>query len=75
MAHRMSFASPRVRSTSIESQEFQEVARRYDVQSVPKVVINDRLAFVGALPEAHFIDALVEGGRSEEGESTSIDEN
>ena len=48
-----------VTSTAVEAREFSEMAGRYDVYSVPKIVINDTYAFVGGLPEADFIDAVL----------------
>jgi hypothetical protein len=52
-------ASPMVTSTAVEAREFSEMAGRYDVYSVPKIVINDIYAFVGGLPEGDFIDAVL----------------
>jgi thioredoxin-related protein len=39
----------------IEAMEFPDLARRYAVRGVPKIVINDRSEFVGALPEADYL--------------------
>ena len=39
----------------IEAQEFPDLARRYAVRGVPKIVINDEVEFVGALPESQFL--------------------
>ena len=50
--------SPRVTADIVEATEFPELARRYNVYAVPKIVINDTHEFVGALPEPHFIMAL-----------------
>jgi predicted DsbA family dithiol-disulfide isomerase len=58
-AHRLALASPRVRSISIEAQEYPSVAAAYAVSSVPKIVVNDRVAFLGALPEVAFVDAIL----------------
>jgi len=52
-------ASDRVRSTVIEATEFPELSRAYQVMGVPKVVINDRVQFEGALPEAQFLSAVL----------------
>jgi len=59
LAQHMAVASDRVRSTAIEATEFPELARAYRVMAVPKVVINDRVQFEGALPESQFLDAVV----------------
>lgn len=59
LAQHMAVASDHVRSTAIEATEFPELSRAYGVMAVPKVVINDRVQFEGALPEAQFLDAVV----------------
>ena len=59
LAQHMAVASDRVRATAIEATEFPELARAYRVMAVPKVVINDRVQFEGALPEAQFVEAVV----------------
>jgi predicted DsbA family dithiol-disulfide isomerase len=56
----MSVASDRVRSTVIEATEFPELSRAYQVMGVPKVVINDRVQFEGALPEHDFLSAVLQ---------------
>src|SRR5262247_268566 len=55
----MAVASERVTATAIEATEFPELARSYRVMAVPKIVINDRVEFEGALPEPHFLDAVL----------------
>jgi predicted DsbA family dithiol-disulfide isomerase len=56
----MAVASERVRATAIEATEFPELSRAYQVMGVPKVVINDRVQFEGALPEKDFLDAVLQ---------------
>jgi hypothetical protein len=57
----MALVSPRVRSTSIESREFPELAGHYEVYAVPKIVVNDTFEFTGGLPEPQFVDAILSG--------------
>ena len=38
----------------IEASEFPHLANRYGVYAVPKVVMNERVNFEGALPEKAF---------------------
>ena len=59
LAQHMAIASERVRAEAIEATEFPELSRRYRVMAVPKVVINDRVEFEGALPEAQFLEAVL----------------
>ncbi len=79
----MAIESPRVRADIVEATEFPDLARRFNVYAVPKVVINETHEFVGALPEPHFVAAvaraLVGSGdagpaeATEEGETTPLD--
>ncbi len=39
--------------------EFPHVAQKYTVMGVPKVIINDKIEFVGALPEEHFLEHIL----------------
>ena len=60
LAQHMSVASDRMRSTIIEATEFPELSRTYQVIGVPKVVINDRVQFEGAVPERDFLGAVLQ---------------
>jgi predicted DsbA family dithiol-disulfide isomerase len=55
----MAIASDKVRAVAIEATEFPELSRAYQVMAVPKIVMNDRVQFEGALPEAQFLEAVV----------------
>jgi len=71
----MALASPRVRSTAVEAQEFPELARRYEVSAVPKIVLNERVEFLGAVPEPMFLEAVLAAVSEGDGaEATEIDE-
>jgi predicted DsbA family dithiol-disulfide isomerase len=54
----MAIESDKVRAEVIEATEFPHLAHRYRVMAVPKVVINDRVEFEGALPEPMFLEEL-----------------
>jgi predicted DsbA family dithiol-disulfide isomerase len=56
----MAIASDRVTATAIEATEFPDMAQAYQVSGVPKIVINDRVEFMGALPESQFLDAVLQ---------------
>jgi alkyl hydroperoxide reductase subunit AhpF len=60
LAQHMAVASEKVRATAIEANEFPELSRAYRVMAVPKIVINDRVEFEGALPEPQFLAAVLE---------------
>lgn len=73
----MALASDRIRSTSIEAREFPELSGHYEVSSVPKIVVNETLDFVGGYPEPQFVDLVLSsviGGETakQEGESTAV---
>jgi alkyl hydroperoxide reductase subunit AhpF len=59
LAQHMAVASDRVRATAVEATEFPDLSRAYRVMAVPKIVINDRVEFEGALPEPQFLDAVL----------------
>jgi len=56
----MAVASDRVRAIAIEATEFPDLSRAYRVMAVPKIVINERVQFEGALPEQEFLAAVLE---------------
>jgi predicted DsbA family dithiol-disulfide isomerase len=68
LAQHMAIASERVRAECIEVTEFPELAQRYSVMAVPKIVINDKLGFEGAVPEKDFLGAVLQAvdGRAPE---------
>jgi predicted DsbA family dithiol-disulfide isomerase len=65
LAQHMAVASSRVRAECIEATEFPEMAQRYQVMAVPKIVINDRVQFEGALPEPQFLAAVLQAVNGE----------
>jgi predicted DsbA family dithiol-disulfide isomerase len=70
----MALASTKVSARTIEASEFADLSRRFGVQGVPRTVVNEQGAFVGALPEAQFVAAVLKlagvtpNGEEEEGE-------
>jgi hypothetical protein len=52
--------NPLIVADVIEANEFQDLSERYRVRSVPKTIINDRIEFVGSLPESKVLEALQE---------------
>lgn len=50
----------------MEASEFPDLAERYNVYAVPKIVINDSVEFVGALPEPQFVQYVAQAGGQEE---------
>jgi alkyl hydroperoxide reductase subunit AhpF len=60
----MAVASERITATAIEATEFPELSRAYRVMAVPKIVMNDRVQFEGALPEPQFLEAVLRAADS-----------
>ena len=56
----MAVESEHVTGDVIEATEFPDLARRYGVRGVPKIIINDTVEFVGAVPESQFLVHLQE---------------
>jgi predicted DsbA family dithiol-disulfide isomerase len=54
----MAVEFPNVTADVIEASEFPELCQSYGVTGVPKIIINDKVEFVGAVPEQHFVAAI-----------------
>jgi alkyl hydroperoxide reductase subunit AhpF len=66
LAQHMAIASPRITAECIEATEFPELSQRYRVMAVPKIVINDKLQFEGAIPEKDFLGAVLRAADGQE---------
>jgi len=60
-----------VRADIVEASEFPELAERYAVYAVPKIVINETTEFVGAQPEAAFVGHVAQAAGMQEASPTS----
>jgi hypothetical protein len=59
LAHHLAVASEWIRGDCVEATEFPDLSQRYSVMAVPKTVVNERVSFEGALPEAEFVDQVL----------------
>jgi glutaredoxin-like protein len=59
-AHRFALENPMIRALMVETVEFPELAKRYNVVGVPRTVVNDRLQFDGAPSEKAFAAKVLE---------------
>lgn len=59
LGHRMALESDHIRADMINAQEFPDLAQKYSVYAVPKVVINESTQFEGALPEQAFLEKVM----------------
>lgn len=55
-AHRIAIENPKVRADMVDAGTFPQLAVKYNVSSVPKTVINERIEIIGAEP----IEKLIE---------------
>ncbi len=60
-AHKLAVESDIIRADVIESSEFPTLAQKYAVIGVPKIVINEKIEFVGAFSEDLFAEHVVLG--------------
>ena len=58
LANQAAIESPFVSTVVIDATEFPDLVRRYNVNGVPKTVINDTMELMGAAPEEDFITAI-----------------
>lgn len=60
IAHQFAIENSKVTAQMIEAMEFQELAQKFNVMGVPKIVINDSVSFEGAVPEGVFLSKVLE---------------
>ena len=60
LANRLALASPHVTAVTVSANEFPRLSTAFGVQGVPRTVVNRRGAFVGAVPEPSFVDAVLQ---------------
>ena len=74
LAHAVALENPLITSDVVEVQEFPALAQAYAVRGVPKTVMGTvsqltgmlpEVQFVGAVPEEHFIEKVLEAGVKE----------
>src|SRR5215469_4758440 len=58
LAHKLAIENEHVTADVVEVSEFIDMAQRYQVQGVPKTVVNERIEMVGAVPESRFMQQL-----------------
>ncbi len=60
LAHKMALESPMIKADVIEATEFQDLSLRYNIHSVPTVIINGKVRFEGAVSEKTFLEKILE---------------
>ena len=61
VAHKLAIESDMVKADVIETSEFPDLAMKYNVIGVPKIVINEKVEFVGAFSEDLFAEHVLLG--------------
>lgn len=57
-AHKLALESPFITAEMVEAQTFGELSNKFNVSSVPKIVINDQYEFVGNQPLDIFLEEI-----------------
>ena len=60
LAHKLAITNDYITADMIETTEFPHLAMRYNVNEVPRMVVNDAIPIEGALPEQIFVDKILE---------------
>jgi glutaredoxin-like protein len=61
LAHKLAMANPNITGEMVEATEFPQLAQKFFVMGVPKIVVNDgAVQFEGAVPEDHFVEKILE---------------
>jgi glutaredoxin-like protein len=61
VAHKLAVESDLIRADVIDGSEFPQLAQKYAVMGVPKVIINEKIEFVGAFNEDLFAEHVLLG--------------
>ncbi len=69
MAHKLAIESDLISTDIIEIVEFPHLIQKYHISGVPKVIINEKVEFVGALPEETFVAQIIESQKLQKGRS------
>ena len=59
-SHRFAILNKNIYGDMIEALEFNKLADKYGVFAVPKIVINDKVEFEGAMPDSFLLSKILE---------------
>jgi len=59
MANQFAVENELIKAEIIEANEFPHLAMKYGVMGVPKIIVNDKVEFVGAVPENMFLEQVL----------------
>lgn len=60
VAYKFAIENDKIKAEVYDASEFPEEASKYSVYAVPKIVINEKISFEGAVPERIFIEKVLE---------------
>ena len=60
LANRLAVEHSQITATAIDATQYPDLVRRYNVNGVPKTIINDALEIVGAASEKEVVEAVVQ---------------
>ena len=60
LANRLAIERSQITATAIDATQYPDLVRRYNVNGVPKTIINDALEIVGAASEKEVVEAVVQ---------------
>ena len=63
MAHMFALENDLIRADAIDANEFPQLAIKYGIMGVPKIVVNENVEFVGAVPENMFLEQVLLGAK------------
>jgi len=63
MAHKFAMENDLIKAEVIDASEFPELAIKYMVMATPKTVVNEKIEFIGAVPENLFLDQVLQATR------------
>jgi glutaredoxin-like protein len=63
MAHKFAMESDLIKAEVIDANEFPQLAVRHGVMGVPKIVVNEKVDFVGAVSEDLFLQYVLQGAQ------------
>jgi glutaredoxin-like protein len=59
MAHMFALENDLISADAIDANEFPQLAIKYGIMGVPKTVVNEKVEFVGAVPENMFLEQVL----------------
>ncbi|HUW48383.1 MAG TPA: thioredoxin family protein [Patescibacteria group bacterium] len=63
MAHMFALENDLIRADAIDANEYPQLAIKYGIMGVPKIVVNEKVEFVGAVPENMFLEQVLLGAK------------